>query len=177
MKKSVLLVLTTVILVPVALTQIALAGSAPVPPDTQAAWETMKKLAGEWEGETADAQRIKATLTFRVTSGGHAVMEQLFPGTEHEMVTMYHLDGPELVMTHYCSAGNQPHLALDHQASKPDDVTFKFVSGTNMDPKVDGHIHGVHFKLVDENNLQAEWTAFKNDKPDHTLVAKFVRKK
>jgi hypothetical protein len=178
MKKTALLILAILILVVVGLPRTARAGSATIPADTQAAWDTMKKLAGEWEGETtSEPQPMKASVIFRVTSAGHTVMEQLMPGTEHEMVTMYYLDGPDLVMTHYCAAGNQPHLALDHEVSKPDDVTFKFVSGTNMDPKVDGHIHGVHFKLVDANTLQAEWTGFKDGKLDHTLAAKFVRKK
>ena len=48
--------------------------------------------------------------TYRVTAAGSAVMEVLFPGTDHEMVTVYHQDGDDLILTHYCAAGNQPRM-------------------------------------------------------------------
>ena len=39
-------------------------------------------------------------VSYRVTSGGSAVEEILAGGTPHEMVTMYHLDGPRLLDAH-----------------------------------------------------------------------------
>ena len=47
---------------------------------------------------------------YAVTAAGSAVVETVFPGTEHEMVTVYHADGSDLVLTHYCMEGNQPRM-------------------------------------------------------------------
>jgi len=89
MTRTVLMMLAPVILLsPIAL---GLAADAPtaLPPDTQAAWDSLKKLAGDWEG---DASGDKANVVYRVTSNANTVMETLFPGTPHEMISMYHLE-------------------------------------------------------------------------------------
>ena len=52
----------------------------------------------------------QVTNVFRVTAGGSAVEETVFPGTEQEMVTLYFVRDGRLQLTHYCMAGNQPHM-------------------------------------------------------------------
>jgi hypothetical protein len=42
-------------------------------------------------------------VEYRVTGAGSAVVETLFPGTPHEMVTVYHARKGVLCMTHYCA--------------------------------------------------------------------------
>ena len=74
-------------------------------------FDALKKLAGEWVEVGKDGKPTdKLVSSVRVTSAGTAVEETLFPGSDHEMVTMYHLDGDDLILTHYCSLGNQPRL-------------------------------------------------------------------
>lgn len=51
--------------------------------------------------------RRAASVRYEVGSGGTIVRELLFPGTEHEMLSVYHLGGGQLVATHYCAVGNQ----------------------------------------------------------------------
>src|SRR5262245_1647364 len=72
-----------------------------------ASLERFKALEGEWvaaeSGEMAHAGDLMAR--YHVTAAGSAVVEEVFPGTPHEMVTVYHLDGKELVLTHYCMNG------------------------------------------------------------------------
>ena len=82
-----------------------------------------------------------ATVTYRVASGGSVVEETLFPGTPHEMISMYHLVDGELVLTHYCAMANQPRMRLDRKASTPDRLVFAFDGGTNFDPAKDTHVH------------------------------------
>src|SRR5690242_19983450 len=65
--------------------------------------EVLKQLAGDWVEVKDGKPTDKVASSIRVTSGGSTVQETLFPGTDHEMVTMYHLDGADLVLTHYCS--------------------------------------------------------------------------
>ncbi len=130
-------------------------------PGAQAAFESLKKLVGEWE---AEAGGEKVSLSYKLTGAGSALMETLLKGTPHEMVSMYHMDRQDLMMTHYCSAGNQPQLKFDAAASTPDRFVFKFVRGSNMDPAKDGHIHGLVFRVVDANQIEHEWEHYKDGK-------------
>jgi len=133
------------------------------PSAAQSAFETMKKWAGEWEGETTGGE--KGRVIYRLT------------GTPHEMVSMYHMNGPDLVMTHYCAAGNQPHLRFDPSASKPDLFVFTFVRGSNMDVTKDMHIHGVVFRVVDDDHIESEWESYKDGKAADSLKFVVARKK
>ena len=69
------------------------------------------------------------------TAGGSAVQETQFPGTPMEMVSVYHLDGADLVMTHYCVLGNQPRMKADPK-SPADKIHFTFASGTKVAPEL-----------------------------------------
>ena len=80
-------------------------------PPTNAGLETMKKLAGTWLVADKDGKPTdQVASVIKVTAGGSAVQETMFPGQPHEMVSIYTADGPDLVMTHYCMLGNQPRM-------------------------------------------------------------------
>lgn len=140
------------------------------PADAKAAFARLKALAGDWYGEP-DPRKIG--VIYRVTGAGSAVVETLMPGSDYEMVSVYHLVGDDLVMTHYCAAGNQPRLKLDRKASTADSLVFDFDGGTNVDPAVDMHIHGATITFDDEaDHVKTEWTAWSEGKPveEHTIV-------
>jgi len=139
------------------------------------AFEIMKKWAGEWEGEATGAE--KGRIFYRLTGNGSALIETLAPGTPHEMISVYHMNGPDLEMTHYCAVGNQPHMRFDPDASTPDRFVFTFVSGSNMDVKKDMHIHGVVFRVVDGDHIESEWESYKDGKTADTLRLVVARKK
>src|SRR6187402_2672485 len=105
------------------------AASAQVP-DGKTAFQQLKGLAGNWSGPIGAATGPKGSIRYEVISGGSVVMEILFPGEPHEMRSMYHLDKGELIMTHYCSGGTQPHMRLSKTASTPDKLVFDFDGGT-----------------------------------------------
>jgi len=134
------------------------------PLSAQAAFDKLKSLAGEWTGKAGDpGKEQNVTIIYRVTSGGHALAETMFPGTEHEMITMYHLDGDKLLLTHYCAVGNQPRMALTKK-STADTLDFDFVGGTNMKSRKDGHMHAVRIRFVDHDTVASEWLYFKDGK-------------
>ena len=153
------------------------AAGPPAGVSAAAAFQRMTTLAGEWVGTTQTADGAPARIVYRVTSAGKTVMETLGPGTDHEMVSMYHRDGPALVMTHYCSAGNQPHLRFDESKSTPTEFIFDFVGGTNLDPDRDEHIHGLVLRFKSENQMEAEWTGFKEGKKSDVMLFLVTRKK
>ena len=142
--------------------------------DAKAAFARMKGLAGDWkcEEQMAGHHPESGKITYRVTSNGSVVMETLFAGSDHEMVSMYHLDGDDLRLTHYCAAKNQPHLKLDKANSKPDALVFAFDGGTNLDPAKDFHMHSGRIFFRDGGRVESEWDGYKGREKMHT--AKFA---
>jgi hypothetical protein len=140
------------------------------------ALDRLKGMAGEWKssggGEHDDGGK---KVVYRVISGGTTVMETLMPGSKHEMVSMYHLDGNDLKMTHYCAVGNQPRMKFDQTASSPDRYVFVFDGGTNFDPSTDMHIHGVTFTFKGKDSVVADWEGYEKGKKSGTTSFKMTR--
>jgi hypothetical protein len=104
-------------------------GSAALEP--RAAFEQMKALAGQWQGHVTTPDGPAAAVVYELTANGSAVTEKLFPGTSHEMLSVYFMDGKDLVLTHYCAMANQPRMKLVRASANPTTLTFDFVGGTN----------------------------------------------
>ena len=147
---------------------IALAGAtaclAKAPVNAKDAFNKLKTLAGDWRG-TVDQKGTgqEITVNYRTTSNGSVLMETLFAGTDHEMVTLYHLEGDQLVLVHYCAMGNQPKMALT-QASTADQLEFDFVGGTNVKPKTDTHMHSGRIQFEGKDAVIAEWDTYQQGK-------------
>ena len=134
----------------------------------QDAFNKLKSLAGEWHGRVGDREKgMETTVIYKTTSAGHTVMETLFPGTTHEMVTMYHLEDGKLVLTHYCAAGNQPRMALTKK-STPDALDFNFIGGANISSRRDGHMHAARIRFAGKDVLESEWDYFQDGKKTDT---------
>jgi hypothetical protein len=124
------------------------------------AFALLKSLAGEWSGRVVDrATGPAATVVYRVTAGGSVVEERLFPGTDHEMVTMYHLDGAKLVLTHYCAMGNQPRMVLAPDSTR-ERLVFTFESAGNLASPDATHMRSGWIRFVDADTLEAGWEVF-----------------
>jgi hypothetical protein len=138
--------------------------------------DTLKALAGTWL--QADAQgrpTDQVVSTFRVTAAGSAVVEVMFPGTDHEMVTVYHQDGGDLFLTHYCAAGNQPRLKC-RGGSHPNRLVFEFVDATNMRSTHDTHMHSATLTIIDPRHIQARWQSYVEGKPTEPHTLDLVRR-
>ena len=144
-------------------------------PPASAALERFKALAGEWVA-AEDGEMVKKgdlVARYAVTAGGSAVVETVFPGRAHEMVTVYHADGPDLVLTHYCMEGNQPRMrAKGAQGTRFD---FAYDGGTNIDPKRDRHMHSASLALLSADELRSEWTELADGKPVLVVKSHLVR--
>src|SRR5262245_4347620 len=126
---------------------------------SQKSFEKLKSLAGTWEGKTSNGQAVRES--YRVTANGSAVMSEI--EGEHNMVTLFHLDGDRLLMTHYCAAGNQPRMKAIPTGNK-NSVAFDFLDATNLASPETGHMHRATFTLVDSNHLTEEWIFRKDGK-------------
>lgn len=126
----------------------------------EGAWEVEAEMvAGEPEGG-AEEEAMVGRFEFRVASNGSVVMETMNAGTPHEMINMYHMDGDDLVLTHYCASGNQPTMKLDAAALAEGKTHFVFTGGTNLDPAVDTHIHSASFNWNEDGTVAADWTGW-----------------
>ena len=139
------------------LTPLAFAAS-----DGSQAFDQLKSLAGSWSGKIPDGHTVE--VSNRLTSGGSVLMSEIM-GHE-DMITMFHMDGDRLLMTHYCAAGNQPRMV---GTLSPDGktITFTFLDATNLLPSQGGHMERVVFTLIDANHHTEEWQFVGNDGQKH----------
>jgi hypothetical protein len=141
-----------------------------------AAFELFRGLAGEWVA-AEDGEMFKkgdVVARYAVTAAGSAVVETVFPGTPHEMVTVYHADGSDLVLTHYCMEGNQPRMRAKN--AKGSRFDFVFDGGTRIDPKKDRHMNSATVEIVGPDELRTVWTEIEAGKPVFVAKSRLVRK-
>ncbi len=129
-------------------------------------------LEGTWVGKGSEGQGLE--VTFRLTGGGSALMSEIQKGKGGEdMVTMFHMDGDRLMMTHYCGAGNQPRMKL--VSADPKSVSFEFIDGTNIKPG-GGHMQRLTITQPDANHHTEEWV-FLDHGTEHKEVFMLERAK
>ena len=147
--------------------------------DAQKSFETLKTLAGSWEGpvtldplhpEMSDGKPLHISL--RVTSRGNAVVHEmqeagtpLDPAKYDHPITMLYLDKEQLTLIHYCDAGNRPRMIARKSADgKTVEFDFAELSGSNQY----GHMFHAVFTSIDANHHTEDWTyMMPGDKPMH----------
>ena len=134
--------------------------------DATSAFAFLKTLAGDWERGSGDHQHGSSAreTNFKVTAAGSSVVETLYAGQPTEMVSIFHMDGNQLLLTHYCALKNAPIMRFE-KSDKPGEIKFVFHGGTNFDPKVDTHVHQGFFRIKDKNTVESVFTAFADGKP------------
>jgi hypothetical protein len=151
------------------------AGSAMAPMSkTVPEFEKMKSLVGEWQGKSLDGTTAKVTYT--LVSDNSALMEKLVMGGESEMVTMYHPDGDHLMMTHYCSAHNQPRMRSQKVPMDIKNIVFDLVDVTNLSAPDAGHMKKLVLTFTDQDHFTQEWTWREKGK-ESAVAIRFERKK
>jgi hypothetical protein len=136
-------------------------------------FDRIKALAGEWEGKASGGMAVRES--YRVVSNGSAVMNVVDPGGEHEMITMFHMDGQNVMVTHYCAAGNQPRM-VTKPGAKPNTIEFAFKDVTNITQPGEGHMSGLVLTIDDADHHRQEWMFRQGGKDMHD-VFDLVRKK
>jgi hypothetical protein len=140
--------------------------------DAAAAFARLKTLAGEWEANTDQG---KARVRYEVISGGNAVLEHESIPNEPEMLTVYYLDGSRLLLTHYCSAGNQPRMEAKAFDPQTGELRFRFLDATNLTSPGAMHMRNVTLHLVDNDHISAEWQLFENGRSKFTEKTQYTR--
>jgi len=117
----------------------------------------LKSLAGDWNGtfEWTGARTGKGSMnaSYYLTGNGSALVENLISDGAPVMTSVYHLDGANLRMTHYCAAQNQPRLKAERIDSAQGAIDFEFVDITNLKSADAPHVDGLELRLIDPNHI------------------------
>lgn len=133
--------------------------------EAQKAFALVKSLTGAWQGAVVEpTTNLKVTMdvTMRLTSRGNSVVHEMKsaeatdnPLKNDHPVTMMYLDGGNLLLTHYCDAGNRPRMvARVSPDGKQIDFDFIDIAG----PTTYGHMQHARFTLIDATHHIQEWT-------------------
>jgi len=141
----------------------------------KAIFEKIKSLSGDWIA-TKGEHKGKVTLSVRVIAGGSAVVEREFPGSPMEMITVYHMDGNDVMLNHYCMLGNQPRMKAT-MGDQKNTIVFSFVGATNLASINDAHMHQGKMTFIDRDSIKTTWTMFVNGKAAEEHSFEMTRKK
>lgn len=156
---------------------LVVAVAAPAAAGTSPAWEKLKSLAGEWKGTMAHGdETMPVSVSYTLVSSGTSLMERMATPDGHDMVTMYYPDGSRIMMTHYCSEGNQPRMRAQAAAGEPKSLAFEFVDVTGLASPQAEHMRKLVVRFDDADHFMQEWTHRKAGK-EETGVFKYSRKK
>jgi len=129
--------------------------------DAAAAYERFKNLAGEWVGKSTKGWTNRKTVS--VIARDSAVMNVSYGSHLGEtMATMIHMNGEQLMLTHYCVARNQPRLQATSIEDEGRTLTFTFLDGTNLPSRDNGHMDKVIFKFEDDDHYTSQWTWYED---------------
>jgi len=145
--------------------------------DAASAMAFLASRAGDWESGSGEhehggpAAGPHSIVTVRTKAAGSAVVQTYAAGTAGEMETIFHMDGDQLLLTHYCVLQNAPVLRFE-KSNKPGELKFVFQGGTNFDPALDAHLHETTIQIKDKDTVEQTSTVFANGKasPERRVV-------
>ena len=142
--------------------------------DARAAFDKLKTLVGDWDGKSRDGKPVH--VSYELISDDSALLERIDHGGRAQMITIYHLDGNQLMLTHYCMAHNQPRMRAELPSSGDQALTFTFLDATSLPTPSAGHMHRLVVSFEDDRHFTQKWTWTENGR-EEPQVFKFERKK
>ena len=81
------------------------------------------------------------------------------------MTNLYHMDGSNLVLTHYCAAGNQPRM-IASKALDTDEGTafeFNFDQVSNLRASHDHFMGNMTLTILKSGGMRQDWRSYDRD--------------
>jgi hypothetical protein len=127
--------------------------------------DALRAIEGTW---VKQGPGMAGTIVFKTTAQGSTVMETMFPGSPMEMMNAYHMNGDNLMVTHYCAGGNQPRMKLVKNEGGV--MQFDFVDVTNLKNPDDGCMGRLVLEIAGDT-LTERWFTKKGDAyEDHIVI-------
>lgn len=146
-------------------------------------FDRVARLEGEWVVEMTPEEIAQhgppGTSVIKVSSGGSVVREIMFAGHAHEMTNVYHMDGDELVLVHYCAMGNQPRMEArldDGHHHAANQIHFQFDEVSNLTAPDQAYMGDMLLTFIDDNHYTQTWKHYKASKAEDGPVIRWKRK-
>ena len=119
-------------------------------------------LSGEWVGEVTNGtveepgEWRPVQVEYLLTGNGSAIVENYFFGDAETpgMTTVYHPDGNDLQLTHYCGAQNHPRMKWTAYDKDTRTYGFRFLDITNLQSEADYHSRSLDLTLIGDDNIR-----------------------
>ena len=135
--------------------------------------DEIKKLVGDWYEVGDDGKPSEQLVSsYRITAAGSAVIETLFPGEEHEMISMYSMDGGDLRLTHYCSLGNAPSFRAERSKQG---LIWRCQGVQNLDAHGAAHMHEGRTDWHSADHITGTWLQTVDGEVTYTAAFDLVR--
>jgi hypothetical protein len=127
-------------------------------------FEQFKTLQGTWRGHSTKGW--ENNQSFQVIAKGTAILSvsEFVDNADEGMATVLTMDGPSLLLIHYCEAGNAPVLRATNVEDNGKKITFEFQSGINIPDRNTGHMDEVIFQFKDPDHFSAQWSWYSKGK-------------
>jgi len=156
-------------------------------------YDWIKQLEGQWtlsgvesqEGGTKTHPSVVplfgtevVAMDFKLIGRESTVQEDLLPGTERQMVTMYHCRDSscsDVKATHYCAKKNQPEFLASRESSSRE-LVFECDMSTELCQSWDSHIHRISHQLSDDGtHLKSTYATYLNGEHTTDTIFHFDR--
>lgn len=149
----------------------------PAAPKMPAEFDKLKALVGTWKGtaQKGEGKPMKAINRFELTSGGTAILEKIGEGADKQMISVYCAENGKLVMTHYCSVGNQPKMSL--VKSTDNSLVFAMKGTEGIGSAKDMHMHAMTITWKDADHITEDWSMYVDGKSQGSCPFELTRVK
>jgi hypothetical protein len=127
-------------------------------PKTAAAFDRLRTLVGTWDMTSTlpSGKTYKDKVIYRLASGGSVLFEEIGPAAS--MLTTYHLDNGKLVLTHFCTVGNQPRMRLHSITDDGRRLAFEIYDITNLTSPEKYHSTNLEVSFISQDRVQLLYT-------------------
>lgn len=165
--------LMNLLLIPIFILSISISARANDKIDAPEIFSQMKSLVGVWEKEGATDSKFN--ISFELTANDTTLIETWnYKGKKHSL-TLYHLNGNNLMATHYCPQGNQPRLHLSNDATL-NNISFNYFDATNLESLEDSHQHSLGFEIYESSDKIHRKETYLNKSGEEASELILVRK-
>ena len=129
-------------------------------------FKRLQSLTGSWKiSDPQTPSKAAFRISYKLISRDSALVETFGDPDGPVTETVYHLDGENLMATHYCAQGNQPRLRLQGESTDTA-LHFSFLDITNLKHAEDSHLIDLRFSWRTDGKIEREETYIEAGKKD-----------